>query len=197
MAQRKTYEVTGSKNMLTRHMTFQVEVPHGSGVLVVPRSITIKGHLRPIRRRGRLVTSEAALIKAIDQRIKNAGRKTGLVLLREETIPDHLAEKSPEIVQTRSDQIRFIDEVDKHDVKKTIGPDDEITTDPVVVETPKVETPEQPKPIREVPGVIRVQDAKQWLLDNFKGLKTRDVSNKDLITRFAKDNNIKFVDLMA
>lgn len=185
MAVKKTYEVTGSAKMLTRHMKFMVEVPQGDKVVVVPRRITIKGHLRPKRRRGRFVTSEAALIKAIDQRIENAGVNTTIICVREEKIPDKEAEKTPEIVMTKSGETRFEDDVTPGEIMEATQ----------VEESEPAKTSTVAPSIKEVPGISRVQDAKVWLLENIPNLTTREVTNKDMITRVAEKNNIKFIDL--
>ena len=193
MAVKKTYEVVGSKNMLTRHMTFMVEVPQGDGKVIVPRSVTLKGHIRPKRTKGRLTTSEPALIKAIDQRIENAGMNTGIICIREVKIPDSEVEKTPRIVKTKGGETRFITEVSSVEVVKVLSPDENPE------EKSEEEKPVAPspivKPVKEVTGVSKVQEAKAWLLKNIDGLTTREVSNKEMITRVAADNNIRFIDL--
>ncbi len=194
MAVEKTYEVVGSNKMLTRHMKFMVKVPQGDGHIIVPRSITLKGHIRPRRIKGRLITSEPALIEAIDQRIVNAGNKTGIICLSEKQIDDSLADKTPDVVQTKTGENRFINEVQATEIEGNPDKPDADTGD-----TSPADQPPPPPVItqkKEVPGISRVQDAKEWLLKNIDGLKTRDVTNKDQITRVASDNNIIFVDLL-
>ncbi len=191
MAVEKTYEVVGSKNMLTRHMKFMVKVPQGDGHIIVPRSITLKGHIRPRRIKGRLITSEPALIEAIDQRIANAGNKTGIICLSEKQIDDSLADKTPDVVQTKTGENRFINEVQATEIEGNPVQNDGTAS-------PDADQPPPPPVItkkKEVPGISKVQDAKEWLLEKIDGLKTRDVTNKEQITRVASDNGIIFVDL--
>jgi len=171
MAVQKTYQVVGTLNMRTRHMKFMVEIVQGDKTFMVPRYITLKGHLKP-RKKGELTTSEPALIKAIDRRIERAGAKAGIICVNEVKIPDKDAEQSPLVVETMDGDIRFEDEVRPSEVKTTF--------------TPQVEV---------VGGMSNVQEARDYLLKKFDDVTTREVSNKGLVLKVAQEKNINFVDL--
>lgn len=175
MAVKKTYEVVGTKKTLTRSMKVMVKAMRDDDTYTyVARYLKLKGKTRPVPSKGRMSTSDPALISALDSRIERAGEKTGIICVKEEKIPDSQAERTPKIVETISGEERFEDNVDPTMVKKN--------------------KPYIPDPT-PVPGVTTMQAAAKWLRDNFEDVKSRDVSNKELVTRVAEQKNVKFVDL--
>lgn len=157
--------------MLTLHTKVEVELPGGDKVT---RYLKLKGKKRPRKERGKLITSDPALIKALDNRIAYAGEKTSIICINEEEIPDSQAEKTPRVVETIDGEKRFETDVEPHKVK---------------------EPPQVKKKPREVPGVTTVMAAARWLRDNFDDITSRDVSNKGLVTRMAEKKNVVFPDL--
>jgi len=175
MAVEKTYQVASNGKILTLHAKVDVEVPRGETTVVVPRNITFKGSLRPRRRKGVFTTSEPALIIALDKRIENAeraGKRPDFIVLSEKIIPNAKVEKTPEVVETKDGDMRFETEVKPHEIVQKYQ-----------------------SPAEAIGGITTVQGAKKYLLEKFDDLTTRDVSNKENITKVAQKKNILFVDM--
>lgn len=98
----------------------------------------------------------------------------------------------------------YISKVRGEEGGKEVVPEKE---DEKVKETQKVEIPEETatepkkevkaaKEVKTVPGITKVIQAREYLLDNIKGISANSVSNKEKVLKMAANNNIVFPDLI-